>query len=136
MFIKNHTFWFLDFQCTMPKLSGKTLSYQADGFTIILGSRQTVDHCITECTRSETCWGVLYNTAQPGNQEEECFMVTQPLMVKDDSCCDVYVKTCPGETSLASKLVSYHTLVNTCTIFLSGKYLSFDCCINISVICY
>ena len=77
----------------------KSLSYQADGYIITLGSRQTVEDCLTECSRSEVCRGVQYDTHQQGNVEEECYMITEPLIVEEDNCCDVYVKTCPGETS-------------------------------------
>ena len=80
---------------------GKAVPVNAEGSSITLGSLQSVDYCATECARSKNCRGVQYDVHQAGSRE--CFLVTEPLLVQDDSCCDVYVKTCPGETSLTCK---------------------------------
>ena len=32
-----------------------------------------------------------------------CTIVTESMIVKDNGCCDLYIKTCPGETRLESK---------------------------------
>ena len=84
-------------------MAGKSLSYQADHKKIILGSRQTVEDCLADCSRSAECLGVQYDTRQPENREKECYMITEPLITEDDICCDVYVKTCPGETTASCK---------------------------------
>ena len=94
---------FLDFQCTLHKLPGKSLSYEAERRKIILGSRQTVSDCLTDCSRLAECLGVQYNIHQPQDKEKECYMIIEPLIVEDDTCCDVYVKTCPGETTASCK---------------------------------
>ena len=32
-----------------------------------------------------------------------CTIVTESMIVQDNGCCDLYIKTCPGETRLESK---------------------------------
>ena len=91
----------LDFECSMQRISHKVVSNEVDGDTITLGSRQTVKDCKTQCVHKSDCRGVQYDVDQQG--DHVCFLITGPLLIQDDKCCDLYIKTCPGETSLKSR---------------------------------
>ena len=91
----------IEFQCVMRPLRGKAVLGAVENTTMPIGSRQSVEDCNTECKRSATCHGVLYDINQQGDRV--CTIVRESIIVQDNGCCDLYIKTCPGETRLESK---------------------------------
>ncbi|KAL5020301.1 hypothetical protein ScPMuIL_003193 [Solemya velum] len=84
--------WKTEFECSFVKMESSTVFGQS-GNRLDLSSNENQMKCETECASSVSCMGFSYN---PG--DSSCFLLTETPKAKDDACCSLYVKTCPGQT--------------------------------------
>ncbi|XP_041372896.1 CUB and sushi domain-containing protein 1-like [Gigantopelta aegis] len=86
--------WRADFECGFENVPD---SYYAD--TDIKSTslfRSTVEACKLECLNSVACAGFSFN-----HNTKQCRVLSEMPRPVTDSCCELYFKTCPDQTSYA-----------------------------------
>ncbi|WAR05343.1 FBP1-like protein [Mya arenaria] len=88
--------WSTEYACELTEETGRKFRQPQTGYTKPLIGSQSIESCETECERAEGCWGFQF--IDGGAAGTSCFMAMEPPVLVHDTCCTVYVKTCPGVT--------------------------------------
>lgn len=86
----------IEFVCQMMMIKN---SRSKPGLAGEYVSSGTALDCQTLCSNSTACTGIEYSKT-----EHTCMLLRETPQVVASTCCDVYVKTCPGSLGIKCKI--------------------------------